>query len=691
MSWLRPAQGLCVFLLGLAGTIAQAQSQSQSQSQVRSDGSVGSFNLGKIEVIKVTADRLYPWFNPLNPTISTEDLRQFDRQDVAQAVRLLPGVNVQSVGARNEQLVLVRGFNSRQVPLFIDGIPVYVPYDGNIDLSRLTTADVSGISVTKGFTSMLFGANTLGGSINVVTRRPTREVELDAGATVGLDRSLDQNSENLYLNAGTNQGRWYAQLGTSFRDQDYFQLPSDFSPAPAEDGGRRDNSATRDFKVSLRAGYTPNETDEYTLSYQNQQGEKGTPPYAGMDPGVRPRFWKWPYYDKESVYFIGRKGLGDSWYAQARAYYDTFRNGLNSYDDDTYTTQNRPYAFSSNYDDYSWGSGLEIGTTAWRRHDLRMAAHYKVDVHREVDEEGATPERYEDEWFSIGIEDRYKPRDAWTLLAGLSADWLNGKQADDIDSGPGAQFPLTSESAVNAQAGVLYGFSKGLSGRVSVSRRTRFPTIKDRYSFRLGSAIPNPGLTPEEAVNLEVGLDGRSQPGNGDVNLSWSVALFHSAIDDAIESVTIAPTLCASAPCFQLQNIGEQTSEGAEAMVTADLGTRWSWHLSYTFVDKDNDTNPGIKTLDVPRRSLFSYLRFMPTRAWELQASVEYGSKRYSTTTGDRVARGFTTTTAKAVWKPVPHLQLETGVRNLTDELYGYEEGFYEPGRNYFATVRWQY
>ena len=31
---------------------------------------------------------------------------------------------------RNEKTLTVRGFDSRQVPLFIDGIPVYVPYDG---------------------------------------------------------------------------------------------------------------------------------------------------------------------------------------------------------------------------------------------------------------------------------------------------------------------------------------------------------------------------------------------------------------------------------------------------------------------------------------------------------------------------------------------------------------------------------
>ncbi len=38
-------------------------------------------------------------------------------------------------------MINVRGYDVRQVPLYIDGIPVYVPYDGYVDFSRFTTAD----------------------------------------------------------------------------------------------------------------------------------------------------------------------------------------------------------------------------------------------------------------------------------------------------------------------------------------------------------------------------------------------------------------------------------------------------------------------------------------------------------------------------------------------------------------------
>ena len=67
-------------------------------------------------------------------SVDIADLAAQHRDDLSQALELVPGVTTMNVGQRRERLIYVRGFNSRQVPLFIDGVPVYVPYDGNVDL-----------------------------------------------------------------------------------------------------------------------------------------------------------------------------------------------------------------------------------------------------------------------------------------------------------------------------------------------------------------------------------------------------------------------------------------------------------------------------------------------------------------------------------------------------------------------------
>ena len=89
----------------------------------------------------------------------------FNRTDVSHALNILPGISLSNVGARNESTVFVRGFDSRQVPIFIDDVPVYISYDGYVDLARFTTFDLAEINVSKGFSSVLYGPNTIGGAI----------------------------------------------------------------------------------------------------------------------------------------------------------------------------------------------------------------------------------------------------------------------------------------------------------------------------------------------------------------------------------------------------------------------------------------------------------------------------------------------------------------------------------------------
>ena len=53
---------------------------------------------------------------------------------------------------------MVRGFTTRgQVPLYMDGIPISVPYDGYVDFNRYLTSDIAEIQVARGYSSPLLG------------------------------------------------------------------------------------------------------------------------------------------------------------------------------------------------------------------------------------------------------------------------------------------------------------------------------------------------------------------------------------------------------------------------------------------------------------------------------------------------------------------------------------------------------
>ncbi|MGZ8159020.1 MAG: TonB-dependent receptor plug domain-containing protein [Methylobacter sp.] len=220
-------------------------------------------------------------------------------------------------------MIYIRGFNSRQVPLFMDGIPVYVPYDGNVDLNRFSTFDIGQIDVSKGNASVLYGPNTLGCSVNLVSKRPTRKLEAKLMTGMGMDSEFDANYYQTALNVGLNQGWGYIQGGFSYLDRQSWRLSDDFSPTATEDGGIRENSGNTDYKGSLKLGLTPNDTDEYAVGYNIQKGRKDTSLYAGDDKTASIRYWRRPYWDKESVFLLSRTQFAEDHTIKLRAYHDT--------------------------------------------------------------------------------------------------------------------------------------------------------------------------------------------------------------------------------------------------------------------------------------------------------------------------------------------------------------------------------
>ena len=667
--------GVAALLLAL-GAIAAAETSTDTERR-------DVFQLGVVEVTG-RADEVgveYPGVE----RITAEDLRRHERWDATEAMNMIPGVMIENVGNRNERVVFIRGYDSRQVPLFVDGIPVYVPYNGSIDLGRFTTFDLAEIHVTKAFTSVLYGPNTLGGSINLVTRRPSGAFEADVLAGVGFDDNWAQNVHRVAANIGTNQGSWYLQAGASVLDRNHFRLSGDYTPAGAEDGGRRDNSDLKDTKYSLKVGLTPNVTDEYSLAYYRQESDRGTPPYAGPF-SVNQRFWRWPVYDKESLYFLSRTSFGGGHYVRTRAYYDNFDNLLRSFDDNTYTTQDRGFAFDSTYDDYTWGGGVEFGFDLGPNHFLKTAASFKRDFHREQDDVGEPWEKFEDMTVTVGVEDTWHLSDATKVIGGLSWNRQESRRADQkAPDGTILPFPTGSNSAANVQLGLFHDLSLATTVHATVGRKTRFPTISNRFSGRFGSALPNPDLKAETATNYEVGFE-REAGG-----IKYGGAVFLSQLEDAIQSVAIAPDLCTSPPCSQPQNIEKQDNKGLELFVDVPLLTGLDLHFDYTYLDRKNKTRPDVRPIDTPRHKAFAYLVYQPIDALDLIASTVYESRRISESTGVRGVGAFTVVNLKASWRMRADLALEFGANNVADRNYAYDEGFPEPGRNWFLNLHYRF
>jgi iron complex outermembrane receptor protein len=265
---MRRVPAVAASLIALASAQAHAEEAPQP-----ADDSTKAFTLGQIVVTAAPADGV----EISGETLSAAAIGLFNRNTLDDAINLMPGVNgSNSGGTRNERLVFVRGFDRFQVPLSIDGIRVYLPADNRLDYGRFLTPDIAQIQVAKGYPSVLDGPGAIGGAINLVTSKPTRALEGDVRGTLNLGREAEYAGYTVYGRLGTAHEKWYAQVSYARNFQDHWDLSGDYKPTAtsAEDGGHRGLSRSEDWRVNVKAGFTPNATDEYAISYTRQEGSR---------------------------------------------------------------------------------------------------------------------------------------------------------------------------------------------------------------------------------------------------------------------------------------------------------------------------------------------------------------------------------------------------------------------------------
>lgn len=651
-------------------------------------GNADSFELGAVEII---GQRIAAEAQVTTDVVNADVLAARHRDDLSEALDLVPGVAIQNTGQRRERTISVRGFTSRQVPLFIDGVPVYVPYDGNVDLSRFGVDYISEIVVSKGLASLLYGPNTLGGAVNLVSRKPTEPLELGARAQIETDDHFNSNANRVAASIGGNSGTFYGNLTGSYATSKGYRLPQDFVPVAAQPAGGRPDASDRDSLITAKLGYQDPD-NEVALSYYRQVGSKYDPPYAGSylrtnarPDGVQVRYWSWPYWIKESIYLVGRDAVSSQGTVRWRIFNDTFRNALNSFDDATFSTHSRPYAFyGSNYNDFSYGGNADFEWNWNAEHTTRIAGHFKNDVHRESQLAPALPVTHlQIPTYDVAIEHEWRPLPRLSLTPAYSYMVQPHRTAQVYNSNAKQYSPVdTDRSAVhNGQLVATYQLDAGPAIFAGMSRKTRFPTIKERFSGGLGAVVPNPQLAPESAFHVEAGLEEKA------VNWGAKLSLFHSRLHDAIQSVALAPGSCSTPPCTQLQNVGQQRNRGFE--LTGSYSPVDTLHLQaeIDLVQIDFLDKPLLKPQGAPENKYRLTGDWLVLPQLSLRVDAQHESARYSNSTGTRSAGPFTLVNSFLRYEPVRKLGIEVGVRNATDQLYAYEEGFFEPGRTWLAQL----
>jgi iron complex outermembrane receptor protein len=700
------------------------------------------FNLGLVTV-NVSASVSAP--SPVADSMDQEEIENRNAVNAAKALDLLTGVSIQHIAVnRNEAGIMVRGFSTRgQIPFYLDGIPISVPYDGYIDFNRFLTSGIAEVQVARGYASPLLGPNALGGSINLVTEEPVKKLQADALIGTGSGRQLLSA-----LHLGSHWRHFFILGSLDWLQSDFIPLSGEFTVNQYKNlpdmtmTDRLNQSDSRDEKFSGRIGWTPRASDQYIFSYNNQKGKKGVPLYQGPNTAaVFRNFWRWPYWNMANYYFHSSTGLGENNSVKFRAFYNQFKNGIDMYSDDTYSVMNTKNAEHSIYDDHTDGAAAEFDTRTVSRNAIAASFFFKDDTHRE---RGIYPGRSpyplvtpdlvdRAQVASLGVEDKIKVSSRWLATAGFSADHLDGLQGESYNSALTGLVPFTCLASpsntsfagctahvwnFNPQASASYALGKSGNLFATVADRGRFPMLKDIYSASMGAGLPNPNLEPEHALSWNLGYSRAF----GALTVVQG-ALFRTDLRHAIESVYVtdpggaspATEYCPSSKipgyCSEMANIGKEVHGGAELQIRSMLLRRLSLDVSYSYLNRTiaydfasvptvSQANTSIMVMPtLPRNKLLASatLRLPRHVLGIIRARYEGGLTLQDTTyaTTSPLFRPFPQSFGTAdlgivvpIWKG---MVLQTGVANVFDRNYYYTAGFPEEGRNWYFNTRYRF
>jgi len=433
--------------------------------------------------------------------------------------------------SRGEAEISARGSESRQVAVLVDGVPITLAWDARADVSIIPAAAPQRIEFTRGLSSMLYGPNVLGGIVEISVGRSLLQpsassVEIGAGVDgvggVGTRATMTLPFES-------SAGRWLIRAGAGFRDTPGQPLARGIvEPLPTDDG-LRVNTDARSVDGFVAARFHGNDGAWLSFSGSSFDAKRGIAAELGTDDA---RFWRYPDVNRTVGVISGGTGdraspFGGRGDLEASVGLDFGRTEIDSYTGRDYVTTDG----FENGNDRTLTLRLLADQSLGSRGELRTAFTWSDIRHDEILPDAEA--RYRQQLASLGAET------VWRLIedgTGIEALRVSVGGAYDVGKTPesGGREPLGTLH----QWGVRAGFSMVVGGgdaliHGGVSRRGRFPALRELYSGALNRFAPNPDLEPEKLTAFEAGVTTRL--GGGEVQ----AVFFRHDLRDAVVRTTL--------------------------------------------------------------------------------------------------------------------------------------------------------
>lgn len=205
--------------------------------------------------------------------ISSNDIKNSGSNSLAELLNLAEGIYItgaqQNFGAN--QSIFIRGANSNQSVVMVDGIPISDPSTPAcaVDFSELSLSDIDRVEIVRGSHSTLYGSSAIGGVINIITNKKQKEgLNINATGTAGsFGKETSLISENISLNYTCRNG-FYTSLNLNNANVNGLDATIDTTTIP---GMPRDKDGMNRFDYGGKAGFKDSRWD---ISVSGRNTEK---------------------------------------------------------------------------------------------------------------------------------------------------------------------------------------------------------------------------------------------------------------------------------------------------------------------------------------------------------------------------------------------------------------------------------
>ena len=598
----------------------------------------------RVDPVVVTATPVETPAEQLGASVSVvngEDFQTYHYPTVDEALRSVPGVEIRRSGAYGKTTsVTIRGANANQVQVLVDGLRVKSPTLGQVDLSDISPDLIERIEVIRGAQSTLYGADAIGGVINIITRK-------GKGGPFQATVQQEVGNYDTLVSRATVYGAWkilnYALSASHFESNGQFQ-----------------NDETDANAISARIGATlpGNSTLDFVFRYN--KNDIGVP-VKGVFPGpqpINPIINRNARSQSETTIFSleGKTRPVEWWetrgrlarYENSAGFQDPVDPGVD-FDFPTFSQVNVERR------EAEWVNSFFIGK--WSTSSVGL------EHRREIGESHNTF-RAVSETQSVFFEQQLRFFERLFLTGGFRVE--DNSVFGTTTTERGSLAFLIKETGTRLRGSAGTGF--------------RAPTFNDLFFPGFG----NPDLQPEKSLSYDFGVDQKLWNNRIRLGLTY----FQNNFRNLIACCTPLPT----APFGGPFNVGRARSAGIEFTGEVDVLPNLIASLNYTYTDSENLATDRLLPRE-PRHRWNIGLTWEPISKLSLFTQVHVVSEQFEQF-GEVYNSGYTRVDIGGTWRILERtgwlqkLELTARIQNLLNEGYAEVRGFPALGINALVGLR---